>query len=311
MILTIVIGIIIAVCLVSTLMFYAFMRSRANVPSSTTSINEKQQIKYSLRPSFDLITTKLHQEFPFRLSVTSNRSARSSLNQSKENELHHSKQHKSAEAISSSIRSTSVAGNLFQPRRPRSANWRQGSIIDPNQMALIKFALPPSNNNTKYRRRSVAVCSSIIEPRENPITTINSALPCSLSFSIVYLKTSQIKIQFHSIQSLPSNIHLQQLIIKVKLTPDGKEKSIHIRKSMQNDASFGDENNEYSLLFSNIPPEKLHERSLLMTIHGKDQAKKTVHLGQIGKILFHQINKFDNENRVDFIHEIEKTKPVN
>ena len=48
--------------------------------------------------------------------------------------------------------------------------------------------------------RSVAVCNSIIEPRENPLPIINTYTPCLLSFSIVYLKTSQLKIEFNSLQ---------------------------------------------------------------------------------------------------------------
>jgi hypothetical protein len=202
MILTIFIGFVVAVCLVSSLIFYVFMRSQNNIKRSS-SINEKQQIKYSLRPSMDIITKTLSQEFPFRTSMSSTKSNRSSstISHYEENEFNNKKQHKSAESIHSLIvpfRSTSVATNLSQPRRPHSTNWRQGSIVDPNQMALIQFSLPPSNNN-KYRRRSVAVCNNIIEKKENPIPTIDSTSPCLISFSITYLKSSQIKIQFHSL----------------------------------------------------------------------------------------------------------------
>ena len=55
------------------------MRSREKFKSlSITSINEKQQIKYSLRPSIDIIARKLNQDFPFRTSLSSNKSNRSS-----------------------------------------------------------------------------------------------------------------------------------------------------------------------------------------------------------------------------------------
>ncbi len=309
MILTVLIGIIVVVCLVSTLIFYIFMRSHGNVK---TSLTDKQQIKYSLRPSFDIITKKLNPDFPFRSSTSSGKSSRSSstLNPSEETQLTSKKPSKYSQSINSLItpmRSSSLVPNLFQVRRPRSTNWRQGSIVDSNQMALIQFTLPVNNNDNKYRRRSVGVCSNIIERRENPITMINSTLPCLLSFSIIYLKNSQLKIEFHSLQSLPTNIQLQQLTIKVKLIPDGKEKSIQIRKFIENETTFNDE----YILFSHIHSEKLHEKSLLMTIHGKDQTKKNIHLGQIGKINFDQINQFDNENRIEFLHEIEKIKPVN
>jgi len=312
MILTILIGVIVAVCLASTLIFYMFMRSYENLKPTKPSPYHKQQIKYSLRPSFDIITRKLNPDFPFRTSISSNKSNGSSttFDPSEETQLTSKNQPKYLQLIkplTTTKRSSSVVNSLLQVRRPRSTNWRQGSIVDSNQMALIQFTLPVNNNDNKYRRRSVAVCSNIIESRENPITMINSTLPCLLSFSIIYLKTSQLKIEFYSLQSLPTNIQLQQLTIKVKLIPDGKEKSIQIKKFIENETTFNDEN----LFFSHIQYEKLHEKSLLMTIHGKDQTKKNVHLGQIGKINFNQINQFDNENRIEFLHEIEKIKPVN
>jgi hypothetical protein len=313
MILTLLIGIIIAVCLVSTLIVYVFIRSKENVKSP---FNETRQIKYSLTPTIDIITKKVHKDFSFHSSISSDKSNRSSttLNPSEDNSLNSKKQHKSFESINrlvTPIRSSSVVNSSFQVQhRPRSPNWRQGSIVDPNHLALIQFTLP-SNVNDKYRRRSVAVCNNTIERRENLVTPVNSTSPCLLSFSIIYLKNSQLKIEFHSIQSLPSNIQLQQLTIKVKLIPDGKEKSIQIRKFIQNETIFDDGENDFFILFSNIQSEKLHEKCLSMTIHGKDQAKKNIHLGHIGKINFNQINQFDNENPIDFIHEIEKIKPVN
>ena len=69
--------------------------------------------------------------------------------------------------------------------------------------------------------------------------------------------------------------------------------------------------NEVALLFSSVSLEKLQEKSLQLTIHGKDQAKKTIHLGQIGKIHFNQLKPFEIDNRVDFLQEVEKIKQVN
>ncbi|CAF1449277.1 unnamed protein product [Adineta steineri] len=308
MVLTIIFGIIAAVCLVSSLIFYVFMRPQNNLNSSN---NEKQQIIHSLRPSIDIIIKKLDEELPFRLSTSSNKTNRSStpVDHYETNELIHKKQHRSAGSIFPPItqtRSPSLATGLFPTHRPRSIHRRQGSIVDPNQLALIQFTLPPTNNNNKYRRRSVAICNSINETKENSITIRDPTLPCLLSFSITYLTNSQLKVQFNSLQSLPSAIHLQQLTIKVKLTPDGKEKSLCIKKMIMNEATFGDEN---FILFSNIQFEKHNDRILLMTVNGKDLHKKTIHLGQIGKIHFNQINKFEKENRIDFIHEVEKMKP--
>ena len=45
-----------------------------------------------------------------------------------------------------------MGSSLLQIHRPRSANWRQGSIIDPQQLALIQFTLPSNNKDEKYRR---------------------------------------------------------------------------------------------------------------------------------------------------------------
>ncbi len=309
MISTIIIGIIIAVCLVSTLMIYVFMRSNKNLKT------EKQTIKYNVKPSFHTIVKELPQVFPFRMSSSSQKSNRSSIvTNYDEDESKFRESSKSAESLTSPImpiRSTSMVTNLLQTRRPRTPNWRQGSIVDPNQLASIQFTLPLIKNEDKYRRRSVPVLNNIIQLRENPLTLTNSTITCLISFSITYLKSSQLKIQFHSLQGLPFNIQLQQLTIKVKLMPDGKEKSIQIRKYIQNETKFGNEDNEIYILFSNIQVEKLPEKYFSMNIHGKDQAKKNVHLGQIGKINFNQIDQWDNENRIEFIHEIEKIKPVN
>ncbi|CAF0867662.1 unnamed protein product [Rotaria sp. Silwood1] len=286
------------------------MRNRENYKSSSMSSLNGQSclIKYTSGPSFSIKPKILNPISSIRTSVSSNKSDRSSstINDNDENNL--------IESINPSIpqtRSVSMVTNLIPFHRPRNSNWRQVSIVDQNQMALIPFSLPTnnSNNNNKYRRRSVAVCNNIIQPTESLITTNDLPLPpCLLSFSIIYLKNAQIKIQFHSIQSLPSNIHLQQLTIKVKLIPDGKEKSIQIKRTIENEIIFGDENNQLFLLFSNIPFEKLNERSLTMTINGKDQTKKAIHIGQIGKINFNEIHKFEKENPVDFIHAIEKIK---
>ena len=307
MILTALIAIIVAICLVSTLIVYAFMRSHEK-------LNEKRQIRYSFTPSFGIITQKLTSEFPSRHSTPSVKSNRSSTTTYyEENESILKKSSKSVESLIKPIipiRSSSMIPNLLQVRYPRPSSRRQGSIVDSSQIAAIQFTLPSINNEAKYRRRSVPVLHSIIQSKENPLIMINSPSPCLLSFAITYLKNSQLKIQFTSLQGLPNHIQLQQLTIKVKLTPDGKEKSVQIRKFIQNETKFGNENQELCLIFSNVSSEKLHDKCLTMNIHGKDQAKKSLHLGQIGKIIFNQINQFQNEHQIEFIHEIEKVKAV-
>lgn len=307
---TLLIGIIAAVCLVSTLIAYVFVRSNENRRKSSL---EKQQIRYSYKPSMDIVVRKIkdHDSPSNRASLSSTKSARSStaVCHQEENELKTSVSRKSTESVNvllSPQRSTSMAANILHTRRARSPNWRQGSIIDPQQLSLIQFSLPSLNTTDKYRRRSVAICSNIIQSRETPLTLINLPSPCLVAFSLTYLKNSQLKVQFHSFQSLPTNIQFQQITIKVRLTPDGKEKSIQIRKFMEKDVVF---ENEVALVFSSISAEKLQEKSLQLTLYGKDRAKKTIHLGQVGKIHFNQMKPFEIESRVDFLHEIEKIKP--
>jgi hypothetical protein len=161
----------------------------------------------------------------------------------------------------------------------------------------------------------LAICNNIIQSQQSAIESIiktiqssNQFLPCLVSFSIIYLKSSQIKINFHSLRSLPPTI--QELTIKIKLLPDGKVKNLSIKKLLSNENIFAEENNEYFIQFSNIPLVKLHEKAIVMKFHGKDQAKKTIQLGQIGKINFNEIKNFDNENQIDFNHEIEIIKTV-
>ncbi|CAF1107822.1 unnamed protein product [Adineta ricciae] len=257
-----------------------------------------------------IMTKTFGQDSPIQSkNLLSQKNSRSSYptNQYEINELTHKKQHRSAGSINTTITSARSSIGLvttFPLHRPRSANWRQGSIVDPKQMALIEFSLPIHSNNS-YRRRSVAICNSISEPKENPLIIRDSTLPCLLSFSLTYLKNCQLKVQLHSIQSLPVNLHLQQLTIKIKLSPDGKEKSVHIKSSIQHDTIF---EGDHSVLFSNISFEKLSERILTMSIYGKDQAKKTIHLGHVGKIHFNQVSKLQVDNQVNFMHEVEKTK---
>ena len=318
MVFTVVIGIVVLVCLVSSLLAVVFMRSRYVHRSPSSSSNEKQQIKYSFRPSIDLVAKKLSADLSFRASVSSTPSDRSSSiihHLYGDTDVERRKQQKSSDSIHLPIfpiRSTSITTNLFHPRRPRSTHWRQGSIVDPNQLALIEFSLPSATHDEthQYRRRSVPILNNIIASKLNVLPAIDSTSPCLLSFSVTHLKTSQIQLDFRSLTSIPSHIHLQQLTIKVKLFPDGKEKSVHVKKLSDQDNLLADAPHPLSISFSNISSEKFNDRNVLMTISGKDRTKKSIQLGQIGKISFNQINQFDNEHRVDFVHEIETMKKV-
>ncbi len=82
-----------------------------------------------------------------------------------------------------------------------------------------------------------------------------------------------------------------------------------MKKLIQNGIKF-ENNDESSILFSNIQLEKIHEKQFSMNIHGKDQTKKSIHLGQIGKIYLNQIHQWEDENPLEFVHEIEKIKSV-
>jgi hypothetical protein len=275
---------IIIISLVSFLFIYQLIYSREKLKS-----NEHQRLKYSIQPSIDIITKKL----PYRLSIPSHYSHRISSNEGKINQ----------------VRSHSLANNLFVNR---ATSRRPSSIIDSKQISQIEFTLPPTAE--KFRRRSVAICNNIIESKQSTINSIiktikssNECLPCLVSFSIIYLKSAHIQIQFHS---LSLNVPLQQLTIKVKLIPDGKMKSIEIKKIFQNENIFQNGNNDYLIQFSNILLTKLHDKAIIMKFYGKDQTRKTIQLGQIGKIYFNQFKNFQNENQLDFIHEIEIIKLV-
>lgn len=312
MILSIFIGILFAIVLVSTLIVYVLIRSHHSFKCSN---NEKQQIKYSFTPSFDMITKCLTQENPSRASLSGSEKSSRSLSTTKFHEINELPLKKSSKSVESlmkplaPMRSTSMASNLFPNRRLRSTA-RHGSIFDSNQIAAIRFTLPSGNYDPRYRRQSVPVLHTLIEPKLNLFTTIKSRTPCLLSFSVIFSENGQLKIHFQSLQGLPNDIQLQLLIIKVKLSPDGKEKSIQIRKYIQNEIKFNDDVNPLIILFSNISREKFHEKSLSMTVQGKDQSKKTIHLGQIGKIHFDRIQPWNINQRMEFLHEIEKIKTV-
>jgi hypothetical protein len=282
--------VIITVCLLSSLLIYLLIHSRERFKSS---IGEKQKLKYSIHPSMSIITKRL----PSRLSSSSRRcSSIFNPNEPKPNQT----------------RSYSLANNLFTNK---SSGRRQSSIIDSKQISQIEFSLPLTAD--KYRRLSAPVCNNLNETNQNTINSIirtiklsNQSLPSLVSFSIIYLKSSQIKICFHSLTSLPTAIQLQQLTIKVKLIPDGKVKYIELKNIMEHEKIFSDSNNEYFVQFSNISLSKLNEKGIIMKFHGKDQTKKSIHLGQIGKICFNQIENFQEENQIDFIHELEIIKLV-
>jgi len=274
--------IIISICLLSSVFIYVLIHSRENVKS-----HENQRLKYSIQPSFNIITKKL----PYHLNISN--SSRRSFN----------------EENLPKLRSHSVANNLFVKN---CTNRRQSSIIDSKQIAQIEFSVPLAAE--KYRRRSVAICDNMIECHQNTIDSIiktmkssNQFTPCLVSFSVNYLKSSQIKIFFHS---LSLNIQLQQLTIKIKLIPDGKIKYLEIKKILQNENIFLDDKQKNFIQFSNISLGKFHEKAIVMKFYGKDQVKKTIHFGQIGKIYFNQLKNFHNENQIDFIHEIEIIKLV-
>ena len=290
MISLIVIIIIITLCVLSSLLIYLLIHSRERFKSP---IGEKQRLKYSIHPSMSIITKRL----PSRLSISNRRC--SSIFNSDEQKLNQT-------------RSYSLANNLFTNK---GSGRRQSSIIDSKQISQIEFSVPLTVD--KYRRLSAPVCNNLNETNQSTINSIirtiklsNQSLPCLVSFSIIYLKSSQIKICFRALTSLPSTIQLQQLTIKVKLIPDGKVKYIQLKNIMEHEKIFSGSNNEYFVQFSNISLSKLNEKGIIMKFHGKDQAKKSIHLGQVGNIYLNQIKNLQEENQIDFIHELEIIKLV-
>ena len=206
----------------------------------------------------------------------------------------------------SSSRSSSLANPLIIHK---CSNRRQSSIVDSKLISQIQFSLP--ENIERIRRRSVAICNNLNEPKQNSIHSLiqtqkisNEYQPILVSFSFDYLKSSTIQIRFHSITGLP--INLQQLTIKIRLLPDGKTKNLEIKRIYPNINPFMDENIEDCVQFSNVLQTKFSDKALIMKITGKDQTKKLAQLGQIGKIYFNQLRDFPME----FIHEIELIKSV-
>ena len=277
---------LIVVCL------YLLVRSR-----SSPFARSKHAVRYSVVPSLDVVTRQVPGDHPSRRSLIFNPL----------DDLRHSSTsllNKSLNLLS--IPSSSVSTGLFVGK---TIHRRQSSIIDSKQIAQIEFSLPQPSE--MYRRRSVAICSNFIDSNSSAIDSIIESiksstqfLPCLLSFSLIW--AAELKIVFHSFVSLPV---LQQLTIKVKLLPEGKVKSLQLKKLLDKEKIF-DENEEYSLRFSPIAPGKLLEKALLIKVHGKDPQKRTVPLGQIGKIFFNQLKEFPGDQPLHFVHELEKIKPV-
>ncbi|CAF0845000.1 unnamed protein product [Adineta ricciae] len=272
--------------LISTiLLFLALLIHSREYFKPPSSIYGKHRIKYTIPPSVNIVTRRL----------SSYRSSLSNESESDSTKINQTRSH-------------SLANNLFVTR---CTNRRRSSIIDSKQMAQIQFSLPLTAD--KLRRRSIAICHNLLDGKHSTLDSLIKTIasskqysPCLMSFSITYCKSSQLKLQFHSLTSLPLNI--QQLTIKVKLSPDGKVKDLTMKNVLPDENVFARDSNEHSVLFSHVSPNKIHEKTLVMKFYGKDQAKKHVHLGQIGKIHFTGVGNIENENEMSFTHEIEHIK---
>ena len=239
----------------------------------TRTNGEIQRIKYSISPSIDLLTKKFSHQFA---------------------------QFYPEESSFVPVRSQSLVNNIFVNK---CTNRRQSALVDSKQIAQIEFIVPPSAE--QFRRRSIGICNNISEIKLTP--TIGSIIrrtplteqisPNLIPFSITFCQGSQILVEF---QTLPDKY--QQLTIKIKLYPEGKTKKIVFNEQTSD---------EYSVQFNHIPSMKLSEKSLVMKFYGKDgTTKKTIHLGQIGKIHFNQLPNLHNENPLQFLHQLELIKLV-
>ncbi|CAF3971890.1 unnamed protein product [Rotaria magnacalcarata] len=285
---------IMTVLLLSLVIIYALIYFQEN--KKLSSIYENQRLTYSTQPCISMIKEKL--KYPSN-SSNDHRSANIDLNKAKFDES----------------RSHSVVNNLFITK---CSNRRRSSIIDSKQISQIQFSLPPAAE--KIRRRSVAICNNIIDSKQTTIDSIiqtikssDQFLPCLVSFSMVYdHESSQIKINFHSLRSLPSMIELQQLTVQAKLIPDEKIKCFSIKNVIHNENIFSQDNDEYVIVFSNISLTKIHAKAIIMKFYGKDTNKKTIQLGQIGKIHRNQIHNLEHGSSINFIHELEiiKISPI-
>ena len=293
--------IIIVFSFVSLLCVYLLTLSRVQSHSSSP-FGEKRTLIYSIQPSMNIITRRLHDDSPNQLSLSRTKSPRSSIVTSYDDQQ---------ESALLSLRSHSLTHHLSVSNH---SHRRQSAIIDPKQMAQIEFSLPLTADS--YRRRSIASCHDLTQSKRSTLNSIiqtmkstNQFLPCLLSFSMHYSPASDLNIHFRSL-ILPSTIHVQQLTIKVKLVPDGKVKYLHVRQIEENKEIFADDDQEYAVQFSNVPHGKIHEKAILLKVQGKDRAKKTINLGQIGKIHFDQLQGLLERQHLEFIHEVEKIKTV-
>ncbi|CAF3401265.1 unnamed protein product [Rotaria socialis] len=259
---------IMAVLLLSLVVIYALIYFREN--KKLSSIYENQRLVYSTQPCINMATEKL--KYP---SNSSNG--------------HHSSNVDLKKAKFDESRSHSVASNLFITK---CSNRRRSSIIDSKQIAQIQFSLPPTAE--KIRRRSVAICNNIIDSKQ---TTIDSII-----------QTINHQINFYHVLSLPSMVELQQLTVQAKLIPDGKTERFSIKNIIHNENIFSQDNDEYVIVFSNISLTKIHAKAIIMKFYGKDTNKKTIQLGQIGKIHCNQIHNLEHGSSINFIHELEIIK---
>ena len=302
---------ILIIGLVLIILFSIFLLIRSRKNFRLSPLRMKEILIYPIQPSINTITRKLQIDFipPWRKSRRNSSRQPSILVTNDDVE-----QGQTSSFASRSSGDSPLLMNISS--LSRNNGRRQSSIIDSKHISGIKFSLPPTNDFT--RRRSIASCNNLTETRRSTIHSLiqiikssNECLPCLLTFTFIYYPSFEFKIVFDSLSSLFKSLSFQQLNVKVKLIPDNKVKSIEIKQySDDYRNTTADELREYSVRFSNISSEKLSEKSILIKLNGKDQMKRNIEFGEIGKIHLKYFKQIQPEIPVELIHEIEKTKLV-
>ncbi|CAF0847376.1 unnamed protein product [Didymodactylos carnosus] len=307
-------------CITSTVVFYVYWRKRSSLSGRKLS-SETQKLHYSIKPTIEIVAKRLSNDLGIVYnekngttikSTISNRrrsSAKPTLKEQSEIEVESttpSFRECQSLALTTTrqgddpIRSSSIQGRcrnrtVTDPHTPY--NWRYGSIsINPE---TLEFSVPK-------RRRSVATVDSVrncfcIEPEQIQILQVNNDYQTMnrLSLKIIYTSQQNLQITFDKFHGSIGDEVNQQLTIKIKLMPDGKEKYC-IKKNLDVETKLIDE----CVIFTNVLKEKLGEKSLIITITS-DKRKKT-NYGQI-EVMLNELHLVQDKEYY-LQHEIEKKK---
>ncbi|CAF1578243.1 unnamed protein product, partial [Didymodactylos carnosus] len=312
------------VCVVSTIVFYVYWRKRSSFSNFQFS-SETQKLHYSLKPTIDVVAKRLSDD----LDISNNKENETTtiittterLSNHRRSTIKPILPKQTEIQLESTVPSScprkslwrTAVGGGFDPSRSSSVqdryrnrtingphtprNWRHGSISI--NAESLEFSVPK-------RRRSVATVDSVcnrfcIEPEQIKILQVNDAYQTMnrLSLRIVYTSQQNLQITFDKFSGLISDEVNEQLTIKTKLLPDGKEKYC-TKKNIDVETKLIDE----CITFSNVLKDKLGEKLLLITVTGGKRKKKNY--GQM-EVMLNELHLVQDKDYY-LQHEIEKKK---